>query len=188
VEESTIRRIALIGYRGTGKSTVGDLLAARLGWDFVDMDRVLTQRFGTSIAHFVAQNGWEAFREAESALLGQISREEGLVVATGGGIVEKERNGKILRDCFHVVWLDCDLPVILQRLALDPKTATQRPSLTGRHVQDETSQILERRRPLYRLVAHVAVDSGSLSAEEIAEVIARNLAKTGRAPRRPVEF
>ncbi|SMC25613.1 shikimate kinase [Desulfacinum hydrothermale DSM 13146] len=184
LEGSAIQRIALIGYRVTGKSTVGPLVARRLGWRFVDMDQVLMERFGDSISGYVALHGWEAFRDAESDLLRELSESAHLVVATGGGVVERETNCRVLSASWLVVWLDCQLSVILNRLRLDSKTAAQRPSLSGLDVVEETARILERRRPLYRHTAHLTLDSSRFEPEHMAEAIVARL----RNPSGPVDF
>ena len=80
-------RIALIGFRASGKSLVGKLLAEELNLSFVDMDERLVASFGRGIDQWVQAHGWESFRQAESELLEELSREQGLVVATGGGVV-----------------------------------------------------------------------------------------------------
>src|SRR5208337_2102232 len=111
------RNIALIGFRATGKSAVGEILARKLGRQFVDMDQRLTSESGRDIATWVKQDGWDSFRKSESALLGIIREQEGLVVATGGGIVLDPQSRTLLRKHFFTVWLRASPQTIYTRLS-----------------------------------------------------------------------
>lgn len=169
------RRIALIGYRASGKSSLGPRLACALEWNFVDMDEVLSESMGLSIAAWVERYGWEAFRREETRLLVDLSRRRNIVAATGGGVVEKEVNRTILRQNFFTVWLRCGVQTLCRRLASDENTPGQRPSLTGRSVVEETSEVLHRRRPWYEATAHLVVDTDRGSPEELVDIIVRHL-------------
>ena len=99
--------IFLIGYRGSGKTTIGRILAARLGWAFVDADTLLEERAGKSIRQMFATDGEPAFRDLESAILAELSQRTNVVVATGGGVVMRDRNRQLLRTGF-VAWLSAN--------------------------------------------------------------------------------
>lgn len=165
------QRLALIGFRASGKSTLGPLVARSLGWVFVDMDEELTRSFGDSIAVWVERFGWERFRHEEAQLLERLSRQTHIVVATGGGVVESEINRKRLQKDFFTVWLRCRLETLCHRLAMDDKTASQRPSLTGRSVVQETAEVLRRRNPWYAASAHLVLDVEACPLEELARKI-----------------
>lgn len=170
---SVQRRIALIGFRASGKSTLGPLVARALGWRFVDMDELLSASLGCSIAAWVERVGWESFRERESQILLDLSREENVVVATGGGVVEREENRRMLRKEFFTAWIRCAPEILCRRLASDEKTAALRPSLTGRDVIAETAEVLNRRAPWYAESAHLVLDADTASPERLAEALVR---------------
>ncbi len=147
--------IVLTGFRATGKTSVGRLLAARLGYAFVDADAVLCERLGGSVAEIVARSGWDSFRRAERQLLRESRTMAGTVLATGGGAIEHAAEWRGLRDHALVVWLEADEATIRRRMAGDAQTA-QRPSLTGNAPADEIAALLARRTPLYAAGADVA--------------------------------
>src|SRR5947209_3837687 len=97
--------IFLIGYRGSGKTSVARVLAERLGWDWVDADQAIEKREGRSIRAIFASDGEESFRDLESMLLVELFLQKPLVVATGGGVVLRENNRRILRESERVIWL-----------------------------------------------------------------------------------
>jgi shikimate kinase len=168
-----ISNIALIGFRATGKTTIGQALAAKLGWTFVDMDERLTAQFGTDIHAWVKQHGWEAFRDAEARLLGKLACGQGQVVATGGGVILCPANRERLRQRFLVIWLQASAASIEARLAQDPKTASQRPPLTQLSAQDEITHLLEERTPLYAATAHMTLNTdGQKTATLLTSLLA----------------
>lgn len=164
-------RLALVGFRASGKSTVGPLVARSLGWVLVDMDEELTRSFGDSIAAWVERFGWARFRQEESRLLERLSRQTHIVVATGGGVVESAINRQRLQKDFFSVWLCCRLETICHRLALDDKTATQRPSLTGRSIIQETAEVLQQRTHWYAASAHLVLEADAFPLEVLAQKI-----------------
>jgi shikimate kinase len=150
-------RLSLIGYRACGKSTLGPLVATRLGWPFCDLDHAITTRIGMVIAAYFSAHGEAAFRDAESAELRATLEKPGdLVLATGGGCVLREENRGILRASGGVcVYISVPAEVLSERLRRD---GGGRPSLTGGTVADEVGRVLAIREPLYRSVAHVVLD------------------------------
>jgi len=163
--------IILTGFRATGKTSVGRILAARLQWTFLDMDELLCQRLGGPIADIVARHGWAFFRQAEGQLLRELAAMRATVLATGGGAIEHQREWQELRQSGLVVWLDADLATIRQRLGDDPKSGQQRPSLTGQAIQDEVEALLERRRPLYAAGSDLRLATTGTTPELLAETI-----------------
>ncbi|MDH5297583.1 MAG: shikimate kinase [Desulfobulbaceae bacterium] len=164
-------KIILTGYRATGKSTVGRLLARRLSIDFLDMDKEIEARAGTTIREMVASHGWPYFREMERALLAELAGRDRLVIATGGGAVIHGEEWQRLKDTGLVVWLTADPATIGLRLAGDHVTAAQRPSLTGSGTGREIESVLAQRTPLYQQGSHLAVDTVGRTLEEIAALI-----------------
>jgi shikimate kinase len=153
------RNIALIGFRATGKSTVGEVLASDLGLEFLDMDRHLVLNAGRDIAEWVKQKGWESFRQAESDLLVRISARSGLVVATGGGIVLEEQSRRALREKFFTVWLKAAPATIFARLSSDPGSPATRPPLSNLPMEEEIMKVLLDREPLYAETALHRIDT-----------------------------
>jgi len=162
-------KIILVGFRATGKSSVGRLLADHLGVQFIDMDQVLTERHG-AISDQVSTHGWDWFRAREKELLAELVGLEEGVIATGGGAVLHRDIWPAIRKTSLVVWLTSTLELICRRLAVDPATGGQRPSLTGRDIREETATVLAEREPLYREVADLAVDSNRPVAEVVSEI------------------
>ena len=161
----------LIGARGTGKSTVGRVLAARLGWGFIDADERLEAAAGTTIAEIFASEGEKRFRDRESAVLAELAGLSRHVIATGGGIVLREANRELLRNSGCVVWVTAMPEVAFARLQADPITAARRPNLTPKGGIEEMQTVMAAREPLYREVAQIIVDVGSLSPESAADAI-----------------
>ncbi len=169
-----MRRVYLIGLRGSGKTTLGLALAARLGADFRDADQELERRLGRSIASFVAERGWEAFRDEESLVLAALARGEGegtLVVSTGGGAVLREENRRLMRESGLCVLLEAPLAVLARRLEASPN-ASQRPSLTGGGLLEEMAAVAAERGPLYRAAAHLVLDASRPAEEVCASLLA----------------
>ncbi len=171
-------RITLIGYRGSGKSTIAAGLADVLGSSWVDADDVLEADVGMTIAAFIATRGEPAFRDLETTLLRRLLAAEQGVLATGGGVVLRNENRSLLRAAARpVVWLTAPASVIRARLAADPTTAHRRPALSGGDVLDEVATALATREPLYREAADAVID---VSTAPPAEIVARIIAWLGR--------
>jgi shikimate kinase len=159
----------LIGYRGSGKTTVGRIIADRLGWAFVDADALLEERFNQTISDIFAAEGESGFRDKESAILAELCQRTDTVIATGGGIVLREENRRLLKTGF-VAWLTTDPATLLARIQADATTAGRRPNLAGGGLA-EVEQLLAVREPLYRACADVAVPVAGLSPEQAADAI-----------------
>lgn len=165
-------RVTLVGYRGTGKSTVAAVLAQRLGNAWCDADAVLEERVGSSIAALVGSRGEAAFRDMETEVLRETLPAFAGVLATGGGVVLRPENRSLLRERGRpVVWLTAPADVIRRRLAADPTTAARRPALSGGDPLDEVAAVLHAREPLYREVADVAFDTATEPPAVVAERI-----------------
>lgn len=165
------RNIALIGFRATGKSTAGQILARKLGMEFVDMDQRLTSETGRDIATWVQQDGWESFRRSESSLLVIISEQKGLVAATGGGIILDPQSRRLLREHFFTVWLKATPQTIYVRLSSDPRSPQTRPSLSELPMKQEIVKVLSERQPLYAQAAVIEIDTEEKDSIQIADEI-----------------
>jgi shikimate kinase len=166
-----LQRIFLIGYRGTGKSTVGQLLADRLGWSFADCDDHIEAAANCSIASIFANEGEAGFREREARVLRDLGSRDRIVVATGGGVVLHPGNREYLSASGFVVWLTATPETVWARLQLDPTTAARRPSLTALGGLDEVRSLMAAREPLYRSTAHFTTDANDPSPEAVVAAI-----------------
>ena len=163
--------VALIGYRGTGKSTVAQQLALRLGWDWADADVEIELRAGKSVAAIFADDGEEAFRELETAVVAELCGRRRLVIALGGGAVLRDQNRVAIARCGAVVWLNASVNTIVRRLSADAATAARRPNLTKAGGRTEIEQLLAARTPFYRGCATLEVDTEDKAPAEIADEI-----------------
>jgi shikimate kinase len=164
----------LIGYRGTGKSTVARLLAERLGWDWVDADALLESQAGRSIRVIFAAEGEVGFRNREARLLADLCCASRHVIATGGGVVLREENRRRLCEAGRVVWLTADARTLWQRIEADVVSRERRPILTVGGLE-EIELLLQAREPHYRACAHHIVDTVGRSPEQIVELIRAEL-------------
>jgi shikimate kinase len=161
--------IVLIGYRGTGKSTVGRLIAAQLGMAFIDADEELERRAGQSIREIFGAGGEPAFRDLEAAVLADLMDQDKRVLALGGGVVLRPENRALIgqaKNC--IVWLQADAKTLERRINTDTATSQRRPNLTSSGGLAEIEHLLATREPLYRECAHFAVDTEGQSPEQIA--------------------
>lgn len=161
-------RIVLTGFMGSGKSTVGPLIAERLGWRFIDVDDVIEIEAGTTIAQIFVQRGEGAFRDLEHETIARLASEDHLVLALGGGAIEREetRNLLIRTSGTFLVHLEIELQTTLTRCS---GTEGTRPILAD---HANLSARYQRRLPLYRL-AHATINADSLSPAEVATSILR---------------
>jgi shikimate kinase len=167
--------LVLIGYRGTGKTTVAQQLALRLGREWIDADVEVELRAGKSIAAIFADDGEAAFRDLEAQTLADLLTRERIVLAAGGGAVLREANRHLLVERARVVWLQASVETILARVAADSATAARRPNLTTGGGPAEVVQLLAQREPLYRQCAEAAIDTENKSPGEIAAEIINRL-------------
>ena len=166
-----MNNLFLIGYRCTGKTSAGKTLAAKLGWTFVDSDRLIAAEIGCSIAEFIAANGWSAFREKERNVIARLSEIDRQVVAVGGGAVTATENLRRMRSSGKVIWLQASPDTIRRRMQADAGTAANRPSLTGQGSLEEIREVLTEREPLYGGAAHHLIDTDDLNTDEVVEKI-----------------
>jgi shikimate kinase len=160
------RRIVLTGFMGSGKSTVGPLVAARLGWKFVDVDDVIEAEAGCKIAELFARHGEGPFREREHATIARLAADDRLVLALGGGAIERAETRELLLSSpgTLLVHLEVELATTLQRCS---GTETTRPILAD---QANLASRYARRLPLYR-TAHVSISVDALTPEQAAAAI-----------------
>ena len=157
--------IALIGLRGAGKSTLGKMLAERIGWSFVELNKEIERDNGLSVAEIIALYGQEGFRRMEQAALGQLlARKELMVLATGGGIVSEPLTFDLILSSFYTIWLKAEPEEHMTRVR---RQGDLRPMADDRSAMAELRNILVSREPLYARASAV-VDTAGLSVNEAA--------------------
>ena len=160
--------IVLIGYRGTGKSSVGRLLAARLGRELVSTDAEIVKRAHRTIQEIVAQKGWEHFRDLESDICRELASRDQLVIDTGGGAILRAQNVEALKKNGTLFWLKASVGTITKRIG----RGTQRPSLTGtKSFVDEIQDVLRERMPKYQAAADHAITTDNRSINQLVETL-----------------
>ncbi len=164
------KTIFLIGYRGTGKSTVARLVAEGLGWHAMDMDALIESRRGLSVREIFAKEGEAAFRQLESDLLREVCRLRHHVIATGGGVILDVDNRVCLRESGLVIWLTAKPETLWQRISQDATTLERRPDLNVGGLA-EIEYLLHVREPHYRECANMIVATDDRTPEEVAREI-----------------
>ncbi len=166
--------IVLIGFSGSGKSSVGRELEARTGRPRYDIDEMIRRERGRSIAEIFDQEGEESFRDAETAVLRDIPADNGIVV-TGGGILVREENGETLRRLGRIVHLTAAEETLFERVSRRPT----RPLLRTANPRRTLAELLQVRAPLYRRLADWELDTTSLTHQQAAEAILEQIDDDG---------
>ncbi len=148
------KNIVLIGMRGTGKSAVGQTLAAHLGWDFVDVDELLEKSEKRTIPEIVEKLGWDHFRDLESKYTSKAAARSNVVIATGGGVVLRPENVAALKKSGVVVLILAPLEHMVARVS----GGKNRPSLTGENPEMELEKVWQERKELYAAAADTTVE------------------------------
>jgi len=161
-----MQNIYLVGFMGTGKTAVGEILAKKLGRKFIEMDAAIEKKQGSEIVDIFANKGEAYFRGLEKALLGELSEREDLVVSCGGGLICDQENLKLLKETGAVFALTASVSTIYQRT----KKHTHRPILNVENPQEKIKQLLGKRASCYAQ-AQYSIDTDSFSPEEVADKI-----------------
>lgn len=178
-------KIFLIGYRCTGKTTIGSVLANILNYSFLDIDKQIESESGSSIASIVKRSGWQEFRKLEKQALIKTSDQKNIIVSTGGGIVLDIENRTFLKNSDFPIWLYAKKDVIINRLRKDENTLLSRPSLLdtkslennleNESFENETDILILQREPLYSEITKIKFDTSIKTPEEIAQMIKRRI-------------
>jgi shikimate kinase len=168
--------IVLIGPRGSGKTTVGKILAQRLGRELIEMDELVARRAGLAIPQIVRKYGWGRFRNIEEEVTGQVAKLDNIVNASGGGVVTREKNIGRLKKKGVLVWLQAGVDTLVERTGEDKG----RPPLAGgRTVREDMEITLKERKMLYRQAADLSINTEGKTPEEVAEAIINLLEMRG---------
>jgi shikimate kinase len=171
-------KVILIGYRATGKSTVGALLSAKLKIPFGDTDTLVEENMKMSIKEIVALHGWDFFRAKEKEVVLTLAQEGASVIATGGGIVLDKENVDLLSQAGVIIWLNAPLRDIISRLNNNTPGAAVRPQFTDWNIVQETIDTMKQRIPLYEKAADHTVDTADKSAADVVTEIYKYLRKS----------
>lgn len=172
----------LIGYRGSGKTTVAEQLGVLLEWPWVDADEELERRAGKSIQQIFSESGEGAFRDLESAIVAELAQRNNHVIALGGGAVLREQNLTALQGRGKMIFLRAKAETLHERIIADPTTDARRPNLTSSGGLEEIRELLAARTPIYERCAGLTIDTDGLSPAEIARDIIAALAPEDLGP------
>ena len=167
-DQTPASRILLIGYRGTGKTTVANHLAAQTGNPWIDIDAEIVRCAECTVKEIFDNEGEEGFRRRETVALKEVLAHPYPIIACGGGIVIREENRQLLATSGKCVWLRATSQTICGRLENDSRSSIQRPPLTELGRAEEISQLLEQREPLYTRCADLVIDTDEKSTEQVA--------------------
>lgn len=165
------QNIYLIGFRASGKTTLAAQISSSYGLAFLDTDEIIQQNSGMSIEKMVAGHGWDYFRDMEEKAIAETTMSRGLVAATGGGVVLRESSRNILKDKRYLtVYLKAPPELIIKRLQGEPLQG-QRPPLSNLSLEDEISEALAKRSPLYHECADLVLEAGDTTEKLTAAVM-----------------
>ena len=160
-----LKNVVLIGFMGSGKSSIGRELSHSLGFPVVDTDTLIVERAGKPIKEVFADEGEDVFRDMESQVLRDLLAEKPHkhIISTGGGIIGREENRGLLRELGYVVWLRVSPEEILHRTSRN----SDRPLLNNSNPKETITRLLTERTPLYEQTAHLTIDTDNLTFPEI---------------------
>ncbi len=160
--------IVLIGYRGTGKSSVARILSKELKLPVISMDEEIIKKAGMSIPQIVEKFGWDKFRDLESEIAEQVYNIDNYIIDTGGGVILRDKNVENLKKNSKVFWLYADVPEIVKRI----RHGKHRPSLTEeKSFVDEIEEVLIQRKEKYEKAADYIIDTSKLSLSDVAKKV-----------------
>jgi shikimate kinase len=165
-----LKNIFLIGFMGAGKTTVGRVLAKRLGLDFIDLDEVVKKELAMTIPDIFSSFGEDFFRNEESKALQSVAHANNQVIATGGGIVLREENWEIMKSSGITIYLKAPAEILWSRV----KDNTSRPLLYGENPFERLQELLSKRVSLYEK-ADLIVNTENITPARVAEEIIRGL-------------
>jgi shikimate kinase len=183
-----MKNIILIGYRCTGKTSVGEKLARRLELPFIDTDELIVREAGVSVNEIVRRGGWPLFRQKEQEVIEYLASTENSIIALGGGALEHPENRNILKKNGLFVWLTADVKTIVERMYSDQKSrGQQRPPLSDDDLEAETTAMVQKREPVYRRLADLTIDVSKKGLDAVADSICDFLEKERTCRETPSE-
>lgn len=167
--------VGLIGYRGSGKTTIGKRLADRLWQPFIDTDDLVIKKAGKSIKEIFEQEGEQRFRDLETQVVREVCTQPETVIAFGGGALDREENREAIKQAgLRLVYFKCEPAELLKRIQNDPQTAANRPALSnlGGSIE-EIESVLARREPIWRSIAAAELEVTYLTPEDAVPYVVR---------------
>jgi shikimate kinase len=172
--------VVLIGFRGSGKSTVGKALSDRLGREFIDCDAWIEKRTGLTIREIFEQHGESHFRTLESQAIGELSAMDGKIIATGGGAALKYQNMQVFkRNGGKIFFLEVAAETAFHRIQEDATSRSRRPALTDKDPFTEVKEQIEFRRPYYLKGADITITTDGIRIEDIVVEILKHIQEPG---------
>mgnify|MGYP005832630933 CR=1 FL=1 len=163
--------LVLVGYRASGKTTIGRRLSSYLKKVFIDTDEVIEATQKASIEEIVRRYGWEYFRAIEKKVISKVAKGDDLIVSVGGGAILDADNVRALQRNGYIIWLKADVNVLWKRMIEDPLSATRRPSLTSLGRLEEFKEVFRQREPLYERVSTIQIETTELNDQEVVDQI-----------------
>jgi len=167
--------VGLIGYRGSGKTTIGKRLADRLWQPFIDTDDLVIKKAGKSIKEIFEQEGEQRFRDLETEVVREVCTQPETVIAFGGGALDRDENREAIKQAgLRLVYFKCEPAELLKRIQNDPQTAANRPALSnlGGSIE-EIESVLARREPIWRSIAGAELEVTYLTPEDAVPYVVR---------------
>lgn len=175
---NSTNNIFLVGLMGSGKTTIGRALAKRLNKRFVDADHEIEARTGASIPWIFEIEGEASFRQREADVIRDLTAQDGIVLATGGGAVLNEQSRQLLKERGTVIYLRASVNSILQRTSHD----RNRPLLQTDDPKARIEELLLQRAPLYQEVAHIIIETGRPNVQSVVQSILSQLSTSSDIP------
>jgi shikimate kinase len=172
-------KLILIGYRAAGKTTIGRLLAEKIGLPFIDTDKLIENEAGMPLADVIQEEGWPGFRKRETKAVMSLDDKGVCVVATGGGVVLSQANTDMLKKEGMLIYLKAEPGDIIERLKKDEQKEGARPRLTDAGLESETQAMLKQRIPLYEALADYTAQTEGKSPLQVVDDIYVHLVETG---------
>ncbi len=154
--------IYLIGFRGSGKTTLGKILAKELNMNFIDIDKLIEEKENKKISEIFKEKGEEYFRKIEHLTLKEITKQDNQIISTGGGIVILEENRKIIKESGISIYLTTNIETTHKRIQFD----NNRPQLTNKDLLEEIKFLIQNRKPYYEELANYTLDTSKYNIEE----------------------
>ena len=167
--------VGLIGYRGSGKTTIGKRLADRLWQPFIDTDDLVIKKAGKTIKEIFEQEGEQRFRDLETEVVREVCTQPETVIAFGGGALDRDENREAIKQAgLRLVYFKCEPAELLKRIQNDPQTAENRPALSnlGGSIE-EIESVLARREPIWRSIAGAELEVTYLTPEDAVPYVVR---------------
>ena len=171
--------LVLIGFRGTGKTTVGNILAKKLGCEFVDTDELIEKRHGFAIDEILERGDESMFRLMESDLINEISKLDSRVIAVGGGAILKYKNAKNLKRRGVIFLLEASPRTIFQRITKDDKAKHAKHHVTGQELYNKIKNLFNLRYDYYHRASNYVIDTSGKSVDEVVDEIMTHLRNAG---------